>query len=416
MIKSIFNHRVFRNSSALIMVQFIGYLTPLFVLAILTKRLGFDSYSLLAYIYTIIGLGNVFVGYGFYLSATEKISVHRHRKKIVNHVIGSVLICQTLLLLIVITAIVLYALINVKYSEYKSEIMLSTFPLIVIAITPTWFFQGIEKMKSIAIMTIVSRVINIILLLFFVTSPSHVKRTLIIYALTALASTGLGFILIYRNGYRPEYSIKHAKLMAGYGFQYFITRIAVTSYTSLTGFLLGVFGSLSNVGIFFVAEKFYLAIQSLFISVYHAIFPFMAKERDYKLFFNVLKIELLALFVGIPFAYFIFPLLIEKFTTSEFISVIMIFNIFLILLIINVVGSLFGYPFFVGMKKNKIVNKSIFFGSIVHIIVIALLIISNKTTAVNFVLAAITTESVIFIYRLYFVHKTKNIWSTSGSN
>ena len=149
MIKKIIEHRVFKNAVALMIIQMTQYVVPFLTLALLTRRLGVDSYSLLAFVMTIIQFANVVTDYGFYLSATEKLSRNRSWKNLVNHLIGSVIICKIFLYLVVSCVIIGFAFLSDQFESHKYIIILAVAPVLANTFLPTWFFQGMEKMKSI---------------------------------------------------------------------------------------------------------------------------------------------------------------------------------------------------------------------------------------------------------------------------
>jgi O-antigen/teichoic acid export membrane protein len=91
-IQKIIKNRVFQNSVAMTIVQITQYIIPFLMLALLTRRLGPDAYSLLAFVFAIVQISNIVTDYGFYLSATEKLSKKRTSENVINYILGSVII------------------------------------------------------------------------------------------------------------------------------------------------------------------------------------------------------------------------------------------------------------------------------------------------------------------------------------
>lgn len=55
-------------------------------------------------------------------------------------------------------------------------------------------------------------------------------------------------------------------------------------YTSANAFVLGLFTNNTMVGYYSMAEKLYMAIQSLYGPITQALYPYVAKEKNIKLF------------------------------------------------------------------------------------------------------------------------------------
>lgn len=405
MIKRIIQHRVFKNAAALMVIQMTQYVVPFLTLALLTRRLGVDSYSLLAFVMFIIQFANIVTDYGFYLSATEKLARNRSWKKLVNHLLGSVIICKIFLYLIVSCVIIGFAFLSNQFEDHKYIIMLAIAPIIANTFLPTWFFQGMEKIKYTMWITVASKVSIILTLLLVVQDAGDVSLVLWVNAIFNSIAALSAYWLIYKMGYSPEFSLKHIRYTAQYGFQYFVARLSAASYTTMNGILLGVFVSIQAVGFYTIALQFYSGLQSLFHPIYHAIYPYMARERNSIFLLRVLGMNCCVLIIALPAAYFTFPYILNSITTPEFNGAIDIFNIMLLILLVNIISSFLGYPFFVAIGKNYIANYSIWTGAIWHISVLLILARLEVITPINLTFVILTSETVILVIRAVFVIK-----------
>ncbi|MDB0052936.1 oligosaccharide flippase family protein [Ascidiaceihabitans sp.] len=409
MIKKIIEHRVFKNAVALMIIQMTQYVVPFLTLALLTRRLGVDSYSLLAFVMAIIQFANVVTDYGFYLSATEKLSRNRSWKNLVNHLLGSVIICKIFLYLVVSCVIIGFAFLNDQFESHKNIIILAIAPVLANTFLPTWFFQGMEKMKSIMWVAIASKASIVLTLLLVVQDPGDVGLVLWVNAIFNLTASLIAYFLIYKMGYYPAFSLKYIRYTAQYGFEYFVARISAASYTTSNGILLGLFVSIQAVGIYTIASQFYVGLHSIFVPIYHAIYPYMARERKSIFLFKVLCLVCGLLVFALPAAYFSFPYILDAITTPEFSGAIDIFNIMLCILLVNIISSFIGYPFFVAIGKNHIANYSIWVGATWHIVVLFILVKLEMITTINVTFVTLSSEAVIFIIRVIFVMKYYNI-------
>lgn len=193
--------------------------------------------------------------------------------------------------------------------------------------------------------------------------------------------------------------------------QFFLSRVSVSIYTSANAFVLGFFTNNTMVGYYSIAEKLYMAIQSLYGPITQALYPYVAKERNIKLFkkifYGVVGLNIL----GVVFLYFfgeyIFAILFTKEIGIESINV---FKIFLIANLIVVPSILIGYPFLGALGFSTYANMSVIYASIIHLFGLFFLVLTNNITIYNVALMVIVTQIVDFIYRFYGLYKNK-LWN-----
>ena len=402
-IKKLITNRVFKNSVAMTIVQITQYIVPFLMLALLTRRLGSDAYSLLAFTVAIVQFSNIVTDYGFYLSATEKLSKKRSSDNVAKYILGSVMMWKVILYLIVSLVVISFANLSSQHQIYKETILFSLAPIAANTFLPNWFFQGLEKMKYIMWIAIGTKSTLAFTLWLFIKDASDTNLVLIIMASVNAIGTMTCYWIIYKQGYYPKLKTKHVQYTAMYGFQYFLARISSASFTSLNSVILGVFASMEAVAAYSISLQFYTGLHSLFVPVYHAIYPYMAREKNVTLLYKIIKVILPALIVITLISYAVFPTLIDILVGTGFEQTISIFNIMLIILIINIISSFAGYPFFVAIGKNYIANYSIMAGAAFHISSITLLAFLGAISASNVVTCALATEVFILAIRLIFV-------------
>lgn len=395
------DNKVAINSFALMLVQVTNYVGPFLILMILTRRLGFEVYSIFAFALVIVNLANIFTDYGFYLSATERIAQAHNRELVINHILGSVTSIKILLTLVALVAIFLYAELTDKYAQYKELFQFSTLLVFLNALNPYWLFRGIERMFFITVLTVVTKTLSVIGVFFFVIHSEHINRAMLIYTVATLISCLLSYYFIWKIGYRFKLSTIHLKLTAAYGWSYFCSRICAASYTSANALFLGLWGRPEFVGIYTIALEFYRAMQSMFHPFYLSVYPHMAKKKDYKLFFKLCRYVILAAILITPIAAIFGPKIITFIATEDFSAAIKVFYILLLVFVINIVGSLFGYPYFVALGKNHIANNSIFIGFLFHLVTIAVITKLGLLDPITAAWTLVATELLVAMIRLY---------------
>ncbi|WAT03374.1 oligosaccharide flippase family protein [Rouxiella badensis] len=181
------NKTMVKNILSLFMIQGAGYILPLITLPYLVRVLGPSEYGVLGFSLAFVQYFTLLVQYGFDLSATNKIAIHKDDKTLVSQVFWGVLFCKTILVILGALLMVAILLLVPGLKDYSTVIIVSYTSVVGAAYVPSWLFQGKEKMGWMAISNILAKIVTIPLIFIFVSSPADTWIVALI--------TGAGFIL-----------------------------------------------------------------------------------------------------------------------------------------------------------------------------------------------------------------------------
>ena len=192
-----------------------------------------------------------------------------------------------------------------------------------------------------------------------------------------------------------------------YSTEFFLSKASVAAFTSTNTFCLGLISSNITVAYYIAAEKIYTAVKQLVQPINNALYPFIAKNKDLKTF-N--KIYFLTISLGFLISIFVFifaKYIIIIFYGKELLLAYKILRIFCIALFITFPSIMLGYPLLGGMGFVKEANRSVIYGSFIHIGGLLLLYLLKIMNPYSIAIMVLITEGSIYLSRVYYVNKHK---------
>ncbi|MBH0093506.1 oligosaccharide flippase family protein [Pseudoalteromonas sp. K222D] len=401
---------LFKNTSAMMLVQGVNLLAPFLVFPIISRMLSIDDFGLVILVFTITSLCYVITDFGFNLSASYKIANNNQNKPVICEILSSAFAIKSIILLIILCAFLMVWYI--KYTAIVSlELLLWTFLAIAAqAFQPMWFFQGIEKMARITLFSFISKGLYALCIVIFINNNSSPEEVIKYFAIANVIGAICAVYSIYHEGYKlHKITFKIIINDTLDGFSFFVSRVAVASYNYTNTLLLGALTNNQQVALYGAGEKIFYTIQTLSSPFSLALYPYLSKQNNYKLFYTVVSslAVLGCFFIALiwPYSKTILTVVFgEQFAQAE-----LILQLFLIAGGVSVISSLFGYPAFAMLKIPKKVNVTVWAGLVMQCIGILYLFLTNDITAVNLVKMVILVESCVLTSRilLFFYYKNQ---------
>lgn len=217
--------------------------------------------------------------YGFNLSATRQISIHREDKDRVSEIFSSVILIK---LLLASLSFLIFGLLVFSFDKFRDEwlVFLLTFGIVAgYALLPGWFLQGMESMRHLAKINILSKVILTSSIFIFITAEKDYIYVPLINSLAVILAglTGLWIVMTrFSVGIKVPTAIEIKRELKE-GWHVFISTIAASLYTISNTFILGLFTNNTIVGYFSAGEKLVRAMVGLIDPFGQALYPYISK-------------------------------------------------------------------------------------------------------------------------------------------
>ncbi|WP_413494607.1 oligosaccharide flippase family protein [Morganella psychrotolerans] len=389
---------LFRNIFILSIMQIINYLSPLIVLPYLSRIFTTEQFGFFMVIISIITMSLVLTEYGFNIYSTNKIALNKNNKEKISNHITSVYVIKIFLFIIVSIPITYYFKVNNIELEYLTLTLATIFFQ---SFQSTWFFQGIEKMLFIMVITSLSKLTYLLLVIIFVHNSSDISILLFCLAISNLVGATFSIISIYSNGYYFKVPrIQLIKKIFINGSYFFISRAAVVIYTSASTFIIGTFSGLTQAALYSSAEKLYFSGQNLCSPVSQALFPYLSRTKNSHDIYRITFLLLIPLMAGCFIMMFFSGEILSLIYGANYYHADNILRIFLLTIIFTFVSINFGYPAFSTINRLDIPNKTVILGASIQALLLFILYIHNLLSAILVASSICIVEFIIMNIRV----------------
>ncbi len=298
-IKKIFKNKknkiVVSNYIYLLLIQGTNFILPLITYPYLVRVLKIEKYGIVMMASSLVVFLNIFVDFGFNISATREVSLIRKNKKKLSSYYWNVFSVKLLLIFVSFLLLLLLTSLIPKLQSHKEIYLLSFGIVIGQNIFPAWFFQGIEKMKVITLINVLAKIIFTISLFIFIKKQSQYIYVPFLNSLGYLLAGIIGFLISLRYIYFVKPQRVKMKEFFGENKSLIASNFATSIYTSGNTFILGLIGGETIAGVYSSMEKLVMATKTLYTPLYQAIFPWLANKSKKEIteFIEKIKIPLL---------------------------------------------------------------------------------------------------------------------------
>lgn len=410
------HNKLTKNFIFLFLMQMANLLLPLISLPYLSRVLQPEGFGLIVFAQSFIQYFVILTDFGFNLSATRQVSIYREDPEKLKQIFNSVLIIKLALVIISFVVLVSIVMLNHSFSEYWYVYLYNFGIVIGNALFPLWLFQGLEVMQYSTLLNVISKLIFTLCTFILVKDANDLYIVPILNSIGFIISGILGISVAFRK-FNMRFQLPQRNEVISAlkdSAQFFVSRASVSLYTTTNTFLIGIFLGKAAAGYYAIAEKLINVIAMVISTVVDAIYPFMAKTRDLKMFNKIFKIVMVLGVVGCVVAFIISEQAISIIFGPNYQVSVTLFNIMLVSCFISIPSMLIGYPLLAAFGNSTYPNYSVLAGSIVHIILLLLLIQLGNIYVVASIL--IVTQLVILSIRYYGVrtvifrnHKSKRI-------
>jgi len=298
---------VIHNFGYLSFLQLFNVLLPLVTYPYLIRILGSELYGMVIFAQAIVLYFSILINFGFNISATKDVAEYKENNEKLNEIVSSVFSIKTFLW--AFSLVILLILIQVIPSFNKHGWLF----VFAFGITfneflfPQWFFQGIEKMRYITFINIISKIFFTLFIFVFVKNEGDYLLVPLFQSAGALIG-GLIALYILTVKEKVSFVIQKKDTIRYYFLEslpLFVSAASIQIYVNANKVLVGAFLGMTEVAYYDLGEKILRLIKTPVGMLGQAAFPSLAKQKSILKINNMMKIGV-TLTVGLIIFVFVF--------------------------------------------------------------------------------------------------------------
>ena len=286
LLKKILFHQQFQKLSIYGFGQLFNLVTPLLVVPYIVSVCGEENFGKTAVGMAIAFFLIVFIDFGSDIIGVREVAVNRDNPEVLNKIFTTTYVVKGIILLLVLTVA---SIIFHSFPYFKSEKIMFTLGLSVLIgqfLNPTWFLQGIENVKWITLLNIVSKCIYLVGIFFTIKKESDYIYVNLWWGLGMIVSNFLVFIWIIKKHQfsflmvNKDEVFKHIRN----DFSMFSSQIFVSLQLYAPVVLISYFGNNLMAGQYRIVEQIIVIFKTYIFLFFNYVFPRVCYliETDFK--------------------------------------------------------------------------------------------------------------------------------------
>lgn len=343
-----------RNLLSLGSVDLFGLLIPIITMPILSRALNIDIYGQYMLFLTVATFGQTIVDYGVQYIGVREVNQSNEKTKIYEELQG----VRFALFIIFILFLYLY------YEFFSDSIYNLDFFCSIVAylfgyiFLSAWFLIGVGKSHVLLFFSLVSKIINLLVILFLVKEPQDVVTAIYSFSIPSLFFGIVAYIYIFIKFSCKPCSFKSLLLRLRNGFDVFVGILSPNLYNSIPIMILGSISNPIDFAKFAIASRLCNVIVTALNVLAKSIFPIISKFRDNNSYIKyILYSNLMVIIPMIAFVFLFGEDVISIFLGKEY----AINNIYLNVLVISTffigIANAYGQGYFLVNRLDSLYKK-----------------------------------------------------------
>lgn len=274
--------KLLKNLLSLAVLRGFDFLIPLITFPYIISKIGIDKFGLISFSLSLCVYFGAIIQYGFSLTGTRDIARSKSDLFELERIYSNIIWTTTFLFVVCLIFFSILVLFIPKFNDYSLLYFVTFLSISLRSLFPIWFFQGVEEMKYITYLGLLSKLLFVVCLFIFVKTE---QDFLFIPILNSVSAGVLLLSSVYLIRWKFSVSLRAPKFayiskQLKHGRYAFINQFAPNLYSNSAIFLLGIFTNTNVVGVFTAASKVIDVAGSVAYIFSNAFLPYISRKIE----------------------------------------------------------------------------------------------------------------------------------------
>lgn len=406
------DNKILNNTIMLMVFQISKILFPFITLPYLTRVLSTDTYGVVTYVKTVMNYMQIFVDFGFVLSATKAIVKTRDNRQKMECTIGDTMAAR---LILAIIGLLIVIVLSLSLPILRENILFTILSYVVVfesIFLMDFLFRGIEKMHVITIRFILMKIISTIFTFVLIKND----RDVMLIPILDIISSTLAILLVFFEIKKLNIKIKFSKMKEilhsiKESFIYFLSNVASTSFNAFSTIIIGIYINTTDVAYWGICMQIVGSITACYNPISDGIYPEMIRTKNIDIIKKVIKIFTPIIIIGCICFYLLSDTILMILGGEQYTNAKNVLRLLIPVLFFGFYAILLGWPTLGAIGKEKETTISTIISISVHIVLLLILVCTNSFNLISIAIVRSLTEFILFGIRLFFVYKNKKLYT-----
>lgn len=274
--------RFSKNLGYMSLLKGVDSLAPLIVTPYLVHVVGLDNFGHIA---ASLALGVIFstlIQFGFNLTGVRDVAASRGSSESLRHAFSYIYISQSILFIVLFSVFFTGVIFFVKEAENRFLYQTALLSGAVQGFLPIWYFQGMERIRAVALLKGVSKLLYLLFIYVLITVPDE-------YYLVNVIQFGSGlfvlvaalYVVVWHDRIGFNWKLSGVLVFASKSFDAFLVQFLPNLYNNFTMILLNGVGLPAAAGALKIAMVFGDGLSTLSRIVSFVFMPHVAKNPQH---------------------------------------------------------------------------------------------------------------------------------------
>lgn len=418
-IQSAIKNKELRDIISLMFLQGVNYIMPVLVLPYLITVIGAEGFGIYSFALSVCQYLILIVDFGFNLSATKQIAIHKGDKEKVSKIFSDTVYAKIFLMLI--SLIIAFALSLVpNFAIYREAIFVMFGMVIGHTLLYVFLFQGLDEIRWVSFFTAIAKFMVLPLTFIFVKGSEDLYIAVFLQGFVSVVAAIISLIMIGTKKwvYLVRFTFNGMWNAIKDAFPIFLSNAATSIYTVSFVLILGYFATADVVGQYSASERIMrVLVLFIFAPVMQVFYPKVSRlaktsKTESENLYKKILYGVICLMTLICLGIFILSYIIVPLAGDDYMGTESIMRIMCLTPIFIGTGGVIGQIYILALSDNK--YKKYFTKTYIMAAVVAILsifIFIPTLQAQGAAIALLITEIFVMCSFIYYKRKINKLES-----